>query len=103
MDKYKNGTYHDGSFCGGSNDNISLIMCKDKIGIPLKIQIYVLHWYYAYILHPGIDRTEGMIFQHLYWFDIRYAVRKEVTNCDTCQRTKRSNKKYGKLPAKLPE
>ena len=44
-----------------------------------------------------------MICQHLYWIDIRYAVRKEVTNCDTCQRTKRSNKKYGKLTAKLSE
>ena len=28
---------------------------------------------------------------------------KEVNNCDTCQRTKRSNKKYNKLPAKLVE
>ena len=27
----------------------------------------------------------------------------EVTNCDTCQRTKQSNKKDGKLPAKLAE
>ena len=29
------------------------------------------------------------------------AVQKEVTYCDTCQRTKRSNKKYGKFPSKL--
>ena len=26
-----------------------------------------------------------------------------MTNCDTCQNIKRSNKKYGKLPAKLAE
>ena len=50
-----------------------------------------------------MDITEAMIFQHLYWPDIRNAVWKEVTNCDTCERTKRSNKKYGKLPAKLAE
>ena len=30
-------------------------------------------------------------------------VRKEVTNIETCQRTKQSNEKYGKLPAKLAE
>ena len=28
-------------------------------------------------------------------------MRRKVSNCDTCQRTKRSNKKYGKLLAKL--
>ena len=50
-----------------------------------------------------MDRTEAMIRQHLYWTDIRDAVWKEVTNYDTCQRTKQSNKKYGKLPAKEAE
>ena len=44
-----------------------------------------------------------MIFQHLYYPRIRPAVRREVTNCDTCQCTKQSNKKYVKLPAKLDE
>ena len=32
--KYKNGTYHKGSFCGGINIDIKLIMCKDNISIP---------------------------------------------------------------------
>ena len=44
-----------------------------------------------------------MVFQHFYLPDIIYAVQKEVTNCDTFQRTKQSNKKCGKLPAKLAE
>ena len=44
-----------------------------------------------------------MIFQNIYWPGIRYAVRKELTNCDTCQHTKLSNIKYGKLPVKYPE
>ena len=56
-----------------------------------------------YLLHQGMYRTEAMILQHLYWPEIRDAVQKEVTNCDTCKRTKLSNKKYGKLPAKLAE
>ena len=50
-----------------------------------------------------MDRTEEMISQHLYWPIIRNTVRKEVNNCDTCQRTKWSNKKSGKLPAKEAE
>ena len=44
-----------------------------------------------------------MIRQNLYWPNFIDAVRKEVTNYDTCQRKKLSNKKYGKLPAKLAE
>ena len=42
-----------------------------------------------------------MICQYLYWSGIREAVQKKVTKCDVCQGTKRSTKKYGKLPAKL--
>ena len=103
MAKYKNGMCHKGYFSGGSNDYLKLITCKNNIVILSKIQSYVLHWYHMYILHPGMYRTEAIIFQHLYWPNIRYAVRKEVTNCDTCQRTNRSNKKYDKLPAKLAE
>ena len=56
-----------------------------------------------YLLHPVMDRTEAMIFQHLYWPDNIDVVQKEVSNCDTCQRTKLSNKKYGTLPVKLAE
>ena len=101
--KYKDGTYHKGSFCGGINIDIKLITCKDKIVIPSILQSYVVHWYYTYFLHPGMARMEAMIFQHLYWPNIRDYARKEVNNCDTCQRTKRSNKKYGKLTANLDE
>ena len=44
-----------------------------------------------------------MINQHLYWPGIIHSIQKEVTNCDTCQRLKLSNKKYGKLLAQLCE
>ena len=64
--KYKNGMYHKGYFSGGSNIYLKLITCEDKIGIPPKLQSYVLNWYYTYLLHPGMDRTEVMIRQHFY-------------------------------------
>ena len=59
--------------------------------------------FHTYLLHPGMDRTEAMFFQHLYWPDIINAIRREVSNCDKCKRTKQSNNKNGKLPAKLAE
>ena len=64
---------------------LNLQMCDNKILIPSKLQSYVLHWYHTYLLCPGMDRTEAIICQHLYWPGIRPAVRKEVTNCDTYQ------------------
>ena len=78
MAKYKNGMYHKGYICGGSNDDITLIICEDKIVIPSKIQSYVLNWYHTYLLHPGMYITEVIICQHLYWPEIRYAVHKEI-------------------------
>ena len=50
-----------------------------------------------------MEKTKAILCQHLYWLYTRDAVRKEGINCDTCQHKKRSNKKYGKSPAKLAE
>ena len=33
-DKYKDGTYHKSSFCGGNNTYLKLITCKYNIAIP---------------------------------------------------------------------
>ena len=64
--KYKYVMYHKGCFIGGSNIDISLIVCKDKIVIPSKLQSCVLYWYHTDVLHPGMDRRDAMICQHLY-------------------------------------
>ena len=52
--------YQKGSFFGGSNIDLKLITCKDKIVIPSKLQSYILYWYHTYLLHPEMDRTEGL-------------------------------------------
>ena len=78
-------------------------MCEDKTVIMLILQSYVLNWYHTYLLHPGLEITEATIFQNFYLNVVRNAVRKEVSNFDTCQHTKRSNRKYGKCLAKLAE
>ena len=103
MDKYKDGTYYKGYFSGGSNIHFNLIMCEDKIIITKMIKSYVLHRYHKHLLHTGTNIMEAVIRQHLYWPGIRYSVRKELENGDTCKRKKRSNKKYGKLPANEAE
>ena len=95
--------YHKGSFRGESNIYLNLITREDNMVIQSILQSYVLHLYHMYPLNQGMDRMEAMICQHLYWPGIGNAVGKEVTNCDTCQHTKRLNKKYGKLPAKEAE
>ena len=88
IDKYKDGTYQQGYFCGGSNSELRLITCKHEIVILSKIQSYVLYWYHTYLLHPQMNITEAMILQNLYWPGIINPVWEEVTNCDTCQRRK---------------
>ena len=65
--------------------------------------MYALNLYRAYILNPGIDRTEAMSCQKIYWPRVRKSVKKEVVNCETFQRTKSSNKKFDKLTAKVAE
>ena len=75
----------------------------DKIDIIHKLQKYVVKWYHTYLLHTGLDLTEVIIRQHLYWPGIIEAVHKEVTGYDTCQHIKWSINKYGKSPANLAD
>ena len=93
MDKYEDGKCHKGYFCRVINIDLNLITCEDNIITPSILQKYVLHWYQTYLIHPQMDRTEAMICQHFYCPDIIHDLRKEVNNGDTCQGTKRSNKK----------
>ena len=92
MATYKNSKYKIGSSHGGSDISINLIMYEYNIVIFLILKSYVLNWYHKYLLHPGMDKTEAMILQHLYLAVIRNDAQKKVKNCDTCQRIKWSNK-----------
>ena len=49
-------------------------MCEGNIAIILIIQGCVLNWYHKFLLHPGMDITEAMIIQHLYWTGIGEAI-----------------------------
>jgi hypothetical protein len=55
------------------------------------------------LCHLGINRTEETIGQHLWWPYIREDIRDFVQRCPTCQKNKRSQRKFGHLPPKKAE
>ena len=73
--KLKCAEYTKGCFHGGLN-TIELATYKDKIIITQLLQKHVVKWYHTYQLHPGLDRTDAMIHQNLYWLGIREAAQK---------------------------
>ena len=62
-----------GSFLGVQN-TIHLIIYNNKIFITYQLQKYIVKLYHTYLLHPGMDRTESMIFLHLQCPVIREAI-----------------------------
>ena len=73
MDKLKTGKYKRSYFCRESTKNFNFITCEDKIFIPLTIQISILNWYHAYILHTRLDIFEAMISKILLdWLNPRW-------------------------------
>jgi hypothetical protein len=52
----------------GEGKTKDLISYKDKIVGPKKLQRHIVDWYNTVLLcHPGINRTEETIGQHLWW------------------------------------
>jgi hypothetical protein len=102
LNKLKNNAYHLKFFCGGGKKR-DLICRKDKIVIPTTLQRRVVDWYHSVLSHPGETRTEQTLRQHLWWENLRKHVHEVCTKCHICQKTKRTNKKYGHLPPKVAE
>jgi hypothetical protein len=94
--------FHLKAFRGGGKTR-NLICYNDKIVIPTTLQRRVVSWYHDILCHAGETRTEQTIRQQFWWPNLRDSVHDLCTKCDTCQRTKRSSKKYGHLPAKEAE
>ena len=94
--------YHLKNFHGGGKSRM-LVCYKDKIVVPKLIQKHVITWYHNILCHPGINRTEESIGQHLWWPKMRDQITQFVQSCPTCQKNKRKQKKYGHLPPKEAE
>ena len=60
-----NSPYQMQSFQGGITREL---ICKNaKIVLPTLLQKHVMNWYHAVLCHPGMNRTEETISQHLWW------------------------------------
>ena len=100
--KKDNSKYLLKDFHGGGKIR-SLVCYNDKIVVPKQLHRHVVDWYHVTLCHPGINRTEESIGQHLFWPKMRDQITKYVQACPTCQKNKRQVKKYGWLPPKEAE
>jgi transposase InsO family protein len=100
--KMDNTQYFLEDFHGGGKTT-ALVCYKHKIVIPEKLQNHMIMWYHTTLCHPGINRTEETIGQHLWWPKMRDQITNYVKRCPSCQRNKRKQKKYGLLPPKEAE
>ena len=67
---------------------------------PKSLQRRAVVWYHHYLQHPGKTRLEATLSKTMTWDGMRPMVENHVKPCDSCQRNKRHNTKYGKLPTK---
>ena len=95
--------YTDSMISMGGGTTKQLACYKDKIVIPKMLQKHVIDWYHTVLFHPGINRTEETISQHLWWPKMRDQITKYYQACPTCQKNKRKHKMYGHLPPKEAE
>jgi transposase InsO family protein len=75
---------------------------SERIVIPVGLQHRIIKFYHDNLKHPGVTRTLQTIQQFMVWPKMQPSIEKYVNECGTCQRFKRSTKKYGKLPTKIP-
>jgi hypothetical protein len=88
---------------GKGSTAIELVTFHQKIYVPKALRSQVLSWCHDMLGHPGEQRTERTIRQHLVWPGLQASVDKHVSCCHECQIYKTHRKKYGKLPFKEPE
>jgi transposase InsO family protein len=100
--KRENSKYQLQSFHGGGTDR-ELIVYKGKIVVPATSQKRIVDWYHHQLGHPGINRTDETISQHLWWPKMREQITTNVSRCLVCQLNKKRNKKYGHMPEKEAE
>ena len=85
------------------DQNHCLIFRNINICLPTTLQNKTVDWYHKMLCHPGETRTEQTLRQHFDWKGLRTTVHNVCKNFPTCQRSKTTNQKYGKLPLKQAE
>ena len=64
------------------------------------LQQCLTEWYHCLLCHLGETWTEQMLHQQFYWKNMHDTVIDICSKCHSCQKNKKSTKKYGHLPAK---
>jgi hypothetical protein len=88
------------------NPNLVVLVAKKQTGMVEHQRRRVVHrccchmLFHTTLCHPGINRPEEAIGQHLWWPNMRDHITNYVKICPVCQRNKRRQKKYGLLPPK---
>jgi hypothetical protein len=76
----------------GGGTTTSLVCFKEKIVIPERLQKHVINWYHTTLCHPGINRTEETIGQHLWWPKMRAHITNYVQICPHVKETRGDKK-----------
>jgi transposase InsO family protein len=84
------------------NSSVLFLANSERMIIPEGLQGRIIQFYHDNLKHPGVTRTLQTIQQFMVWPNMQASIEKYVNQCDICQRFKRTTKKYGKLPTKLP-
>ncbi len=80
-------------------NNVDLITFKEKVWVPVDLQMRLIYWSHETLGHAVSTRTINSIGHSFGFPGLRSKVEDLIRSCDTCQRHKKSNKKaYGKLP-----
>jgi len=73
----------------GGGKTTKLVCYHGKIVVPANLQKHIIMWYHTTLCHPGINRTEETIGQHLWWPKMRDHISNYLKICPLCQRNKR--------------
>ncbi len=91
---------HKGAYQTAIIEDVEVIVHNGKMVVPRALQQRIIAWYHLYLRHPGETRMEATIRQSLYWSGLSKDVKRHVKTCPVCQKCKRRNVKYGKIPEK---
>ena len=87
----------------GDDQNHHLICQNSKICLPTELQKKTEDWYHDMLCNPGETHTGHNLCQHFYCKILHTTIHNVCKKCPTCQRAKKTNQKYGKLPHKKAE
>ena len=91
---------------------VEIVTYKNRFYAPNDLRIRILKWCHHYPCHPGKVRMHKRLASIVYWEKMEDVIRQFIKQCPTYPRfkkanknkkTKKENKKYGKIPPKIVE